>query len=43
MKIAIDANASEFFKDGKYNLDYKSSKPDPTKAVNISSITALIA
>ncbi|KAF9011174.1 enolase [Cyathus striatus] len=31
VKIAFDAASSEFFQDGKYNLDFKSTKPDPKK------------
>jgi len=33
IKIAVDAAASEFFKDGKYDLDFKNPNPDPTKWV----------
>ncbi|KJA28454.1 hypothetical protein HYPSUDRAFT_33851 [Hypholoma sublateritium FD-334 SS-4] len=30
IKIGLDAAASEFFQDGKYNLDFKNAQPDPT-------------
>lgn len=30
VQIAMDAAASEFYQDGKYNLEFKSSKPDPS-------------
>lgn len=29
IKIGLDAATSEFFQDGKYNLDFKSAQPDP--------------
>jgi enolase len=35
IKIAMDCAASEFFKDGKYNLDFKNPSPNPNN--NLSS------
>ena len=31
MKIAMDVASSEFYKDGKYDLDFKNPNSDPTK------------
>ncbi|KDQ62938.1 hypothetical protein JAAARDRAFT_28908 [Jaapia argillacea MUCL 33604] len=34
IKISFDAAASEFYKDGKYDLDFKNPNSDPTKWVS---------
>ncbi|KAF8963879.1 enolase [Flammula alnicola] len=41
IKIALDAAASEFFKDGKYDLDFKNPKPDPKKLLSGAQLAAL--
>jgi enolase len=33
IKIGMDVAASEFYKEGKYDLDFKNPKSDPTKWV----------
>lgn len=33
IKIGMDSAASEFYKDGKYDLDFKSPNPDPSKCL----------
>ena len=34
VKIALDVASSEFFKDGKYDLDFKNPKSDPSKWIS---------
>ena len=34
VKIALDVASSEFYKDGKYDLDFKNPKSDPTKWIS---------
>lgn len=34
VRIAMDPASSEFYQNGKYNLDYKSDKPDPKKSIS---------
>ncbi|KAI3378087.1 hypothetical protein SNEBB_009457 [Seison nebaliae] len=41
MKIAMDVAASEFFEDGKYNLDNKAPKKDPSKIVSSDEMIKL--
>ena len=35
IKIGMDVAASEFFKESKYDLDFKNSKSDPAAWVNL--------
>ena len=41
VKIGMDCAASEFYKDGKYDLDFKSSNPDPAKCLTGAQMTDL--
>ena len=34
VKIALDVASSEFYKDGKYDLDFKNPNSDPTKWIS---------
>lgn len=38
VKIGMDVAASEFFEEGKYNLDFKSKNPDPKLVVDSDSL-----
>lgn len=38
VQIGVDAAASEFFQNGKYNLDFKSKSPNPDLIVSISLV-----
>lgn len=37
----MDVAASEFFKDNKYNLDFKSDKPDPSTIITGEQLSDL--
>lgn len=37
IKIGMDVAASEFCKDGKYDLDFKNKNSDPSKYVSLTS------
>jgi len=39
--IGMDVAASEFFRDGKYDLDFKNPTPDPTTFLEPSKLSAL--
>ena len=39
IKLGLDAAASEFFQDGKYNLDFKSAQPDPKMLLSDTQLT----
>ncbi len=41
VKIGMDTAASEFYKDGKYDLDFKNPNSDPSKWVTGPQLTAL--
>uniref|UniRef100_A0A8H8CQB9 phosphopyruvate hydratase n=1 Tax=Psilocybe cubensis TaxID=181762 RepID=A0A8H8CQB9_PSICU len=41
VKIGIDAAASEFFKDGKYDLDFKNPHPDSRKLLSGTELSKL--
>jgi enolase len=41
VKIALDAAASEFFKDGKYDLDFKNPNSDPSKWISGTELADL--
>lgn len=41
VQIGMDCAASEFYKDGKYDLDFKSSKPDPSRCMTGAQLTEL--
>nr|VWP00943.1 Uncharacterized protein [Ganoderma boninense] len=41
IKIAFDAAASEFYKDGKYDLDFKNPNSDPTKWITGAELAEL--
>lgn len=41
VQIGMDVAASEFFQDGKYNLDFKSKNPDPTQLITADQLTAI--
>jgi len=41
VKIGMDCAASEFFKDGKYDLDFKNPNSDPSKWLTGSALVAL--
>lgn len=38
IKIGMDVAASEFFKESKYDLDFKNPKSDPASWVSILSV-----
>ncbi|KAL4249719.1 Enolase [Abortiporus biennis] len=42
IKIAIDLAASEFYKDGKYDLDFKNPNTDPTKWLSGKELADLL-
>ncbi len=37
IQVALNVAASEFYRDGKYDLDFKNPDSDPTTWVSISS------
>jgi len=41
IEIGMDVAASEFFKDGKYDLDFKNPKPDPATYISPDQLSAL--
>jgi len=41
IKIGMDVAASEFFKDGKYDLDFKNPKSDPAKHISAQELTSM--
>jgi len=41
IEIGMDVAASEFFQDGKYNLDFKSESPDPSKVITPDQLAGL--
>ena len=41
VQIGMDSAASEFFKDGKYDLDFKNPSPDPSKKLSGSQLADL--
>lgn len=41
VQIGMDSAASEFFKDGKYDLDFKNPNPDPSKKLTGSQLADL--
>jgi len=41
IEIGMDVAASEFFKDGKYDLDFKNPKPDPATYISPDQLGAL--
>ena len=41
VKIAMDPASSEFFKDGKYDLDFKNPNPDPAKRLSGKELAEL--
>jgi enolase len=41
VQIGMDVAASEFFQDGKYNLDFKSKTPDPAQLITADQLTAI--
>lgn len=41
VQIGMDSAASEFFKDGKYDLDFKNPSPDPSKKLTGSQLADL--
>ncbi|KAG5513163.1 hypothetical protein PMAC_001532 [Pneumocystis sp. 'macacae'] len=41
IKIAIDVAASEFYKDGKYDLDFKNPKSDPSQYKTSEELSAI--
>jgi enolase len=41
MKIAMDVASSEFYKEGKYDLDFKNPDSDPTKWITYEQLAAL--
>ncbi|KAK9476599.1 Enolase, C-terminal TIM barrel domain-containing protein [Lipomyces japonicus] len=43
VKIALDVASSEFFKDGKYDLDFKNPDSDPSKWLSGEELAALYA
>lgn len=40
--IALDPASSEFFKDGKYDMDFKNPNSDPSKCLNGKHLDALV-
>ncbi|RNA15712.1 enolase, partial [Brachionus plicatilis] len=43
VKIGMDVAASEFYQDGKYNLDFKSKTPDPALTVTADQLAQIYA
>ncbi|KAK9460721.1 Enolase, C-terminal TIM barrel domain-containing protein [Lipomyces oligophaga] len=43
VKIALDVASSEFFKDGKYDMDFKNPDSDPSKWLSYEELAALYA
>nr|BAI43375.1 enolase [Brachionus plicatilis] len=43
VKIGMDVAASEFYQDGKYNLDFKSKTPDPALTVSADQLAQIYA
>jgi len=41
IEIGMDVAASEFFRDGKYDLDFKNPKPDPSTFISSDQLGAL--
>ena len=41
VKIGMDSAASEFYKDGKYDLDFKNPNPDPSKRLSGQQLAEL--
>ena len=41
IKIALDVASSEFYKDGKYDLDFKNPDSDPSKWITYEELAAL--
>ena len=41
VQIGMDSAASEFYRDGKYDLDFKNPKPDPSKCLSGSELAKL--
>jgi len=41
IEIGMDVAASEFFRDGKYDLDFKNPKPDPATFITGDQLSAL--
>lgn len=41
VKIGMDVAASEFYQDGKYNLDFKSKTPDPALTVSADQLAQI--
>ena len=41
VEIGMDVAASEFFQDGKYNLDFKSETPDQSKVITPNALSDL--
>lgn len=41
IKIGMDVAASEFYKDGKYDLDFKNPASDPSKWLSGDELAAL--
>merc|ERR1719478_2013758 len=41
IKIGMDVAASEFYKDGKYNLDFKNENADPSMIISGEELTAV--
>ena len=41
IKIGMDVAASEFYKDGKYNLDFKNEQADPSMIISGEELTAV--
>lgn len=41
VELGMDVAASEFFQDGKYNLDFKSKEPDQTKIITPQQLAAI--
>lgn len=41
VKIGMDVAASEFYENGKYNLDFKSKEPNPASIVSADALGAI--
>jgi enolase len=41
VKIGMDVAASEFYENGKYNLDFKSKEPNPSLVVSADQLAAI--
>ncbi|XP_066997588.1 enolase isoform X2 [Anabrus simplex] len=41
VEIGMDCAASEFFREGKYDLDFKNPKSDPSKWITVEQLTGL--